>query len=93
MLEDEEEASEPADKDAGEYARTAALLDFDGLSRQHKGTHGEAEREKLDEEFLNDIQEQEAALQKVLPNLKAGEQYQEAKVRGCIRHSMAKWLR
>lgn len=82
MLE-EDEVSQPMDtgEDEEGYARTAALLDFSGLTRQHKAAGGEAEREKLDEEFLNDIQEQQATLQKVLPNLKAGDQYQEAKVR------------
>jgi len=78
----DDDDSQPMEAEEGEddLVRAAALLDFDGLSRQHKATGGEAEREKLDEEFVNDIEEQQATLMKVLPNLKAGDQYQEAKV-------------
>jgi hypothetical protein len=79
----DDDGSQPMEGEEGEdeLARAAALLDFNGLSRQHKATTGEAERDKLDEEFIKDIEEQQATLMKVLPNLKAGDQYQEAKVR------------
>lgn len=65
------------DQDA---APALQCLDFDSLTDEHKAMISEIEREQLDSEFSNRIEEQQAALSKVLPNLKASEQYQEAKV-------------
>lgn len=78
----EGEDAEPMETDnaAGDIARLVAGLNYDGLSRQHKAAMDKSGREKLDAEFTTSIDEQQSALAKVLPNLKAVEQYEEAKV-------------
>lgn len=68
------------DNAAANTANYMASLNFDGLSRAQKGVRDAAEREKIDTEFTSSIDEQQAELGKVLPNLKAVEQYEEAKV-------------
>ena len=68
------------DDPAADTASAIAALNFDSLSRQHKARLDKAAREQLDSEFAASIEEQQTALAKVLPNLKAVEQYEEAKV-------------
>ena len=65
---------------AFDAARVVSSLDFGRLSRQQKAAMDDAQRDALDNEFTASIEEQQGALVKVLPNLKAVDQYQEAKV-------------
>lgn len=66
----------------GVCRRAVAALDFGKLSRQHKAAAAAAaDRKRLDEEFRKDIEERSAVITRGAPNLKAVEQYQEAKVR------------
>ena len=67
---------------AADTAAAVAALNFDALSRQQKVRLDREPRDRLDSEFAAGIEEQQSALAKVLPNLKAVEQYEEAKV-GC----------
>ena len=55
-------------------------LDFSSLKRQYKAT-GRAERDQLDDQFRKDIEERGAQLARLVPNLKAIEQYEAVKVR------------
>ena len=77
---EEEAEGMETDNVAADVASAVAALDFDSLSRQQKARMEKAAREQLDSQFAADIEEQQAALTKVLPNLKAVEQYEEAKV-------------
>lgn len=54
-------------------------LDFSSLKRQYKAT-GRAERDQLDDQFRKDIEERGAQLARLVPNLKAIEQYEAVKV-------------
>ena len=78
----EGEVAEPMETDdaVGDAARLVSSLNYDCLSRQQKAARAEADQDRLDNEFASRIAEQQSALAKVLPNLKAVEQYQEAKV-------------
>lgn len=78
--EDEEAEAMETDNPAADTASAVAALNFDSLSRQEKARTDKEAREQLDTEFAAGIEEQQAALAKVLPNLKAVEQYEEAKV-------------
>ena len=78
--EDEEAEAMETDNPAADTASAVAALNFDSLSRQEKARMDKEAREQLDTEFAARIEEQQAALAKVLPNLKAVEQYEEAKV-------------
>ena len=55
-------------------------LDFSSLKRQYRAT-GRAERDQLDDQFRKDIEERGAQLARLVPNLKAIEQYEAVKVR------------
>lgn len=65
------------------YQRRAAVarLNFRQLSRQQRASSSAGDREKLDDDFKKDIEERQAALASAAPNLKALEQYNEAKAR------------
>lgn len=55
-------------------------LDFSSLKRQYRVT-GQAERDQLDDQFRKDIVERGSQLARLVPNLKAIEQYEAVKVR------------
>ena len=55
-------------------------LKFGSLKKEHKGTTAVADRERLDAEFRADIEARATSLAKAAPNLKAGSQFNEAKV-------------
>ncbi len=54
-------------------------LDFSSLKRQYRVT-GQAERHQLDDQFRKDVEERSAQLARLVPNLKAIEQYEAVKV-------------
>lgn len=55
-------------------------LDYSSLSREHKAAGEGRERDKLAAQFQADIEERSALLAKLVPNLKAVEQYEAVKV-------------
>jgi hypothetical protein len=67
----EEAGRQPEDAQAEPGA--PAPLDFSRLKRQYAATTNDRDRAALDEEFKADIAARAAALEKVAPNLKAGD--------------------
>ena len=82
LKEDDGAEAMETDNPSADTASAVAALNFDSLSRQQKARLDKKAQEQLDSEFAAGIEEQQSALAKVLPNLKAVEQYEEAKVSG-----------
>ena len=76
----ENEDEEMDDDEGPAIAKEVAQLDFASLSRQHRATaSSESAHYKMKEDFQKDIEERTEVLNRVAPNLKAVEQYEEAK--------------
>lgn len=68
--------------DESRIANQVSQLDFSGLGRQQKSVVSTEARKEMDAKYKEDIETRLEILARVAPNLKAVEQYEDAKVRG-----------
>ena len=75
-----ESENEEMTTDEPDVERQIRQIDFSKLNRQHQNTVAKDAALKMEEDFQKDIEARKEVLNRVAPNLKAMEQYEEAKV-------------
>ncbi|KAL3149139.1 hypothetical protein ABBQ32_001975 [Trebouxia sp. C0010 RCD-2024] len=78
---DEQDSEEMDTEEQAGASGVQVQLDYSSLSREHKAAGEGRERDKLAAQFQADIEERSALLAKLVPNLKAVEQYEAVKER------------
>lgn len=80
---DHEDEEMEEDGNLSSVDKEVARLDESKLNRQQRNSGSKESREKIDADFKQDIEARKETLARVAPNLKAVDQYEDAKVEPC----------